>query len=125
MTKRRTPVEGIPNAIEAGPWHFANGGVQRQLFGEDGEPAGYQYLDGDDSILNATFEALVLACATVELHTGNGAREQVPWPLDAHGNIDYGALARGLRRAINASRVQPQIEVAQEMVRLDEKWRKP
>lgn len=44
--------------------------------------------------------ALDLATATVELHTGNGAQSQPGWPLDAHGNIDYKAVARSCRAVL-------------------------
>lgn len=46
-------------------------------------------------------EALELTTATVELHTGNGARSQPDWPKDAHGNIDYAEVAKIGRSALS------------------------
>jgi hypothetical protein len=44
--------------------------------------------------------ALELATATVELHTGNGARSQPDWPRDPAGNVDYEQVAAICRRAL-------------------------
>lgn len=43
-------------------------------------------------------DAVKMLTATVELHTGNGAREQpANWPRDANGDISYEAIATGAR----------------------------
>jgi hypothetical protein len=50
------------------------------------------------AICPEVFEALEIATATVELHTGNGARSNPPtWPRNANGDIDYEAVSEACR----------------------------
>lgn len=48
-------------------------------------------------------DAMRIAVATVELHTGNGAQEQpAGWPRTPNGDIDYEQVAKMCRAALAA-----------------------
>lgn len=54
----------------------------------------------NNDTIRALREALDLACATVELHTGNGAQTQPDWPRDSQGNIAYNMVALRCRAVL-------------------------